>query len=123
MEDASSNPFENDSFLPEDVQEKLSSILEKYQQLSDEEKKEFQKGAFNVLLKNLNKLPSSTLLPMWLAPYQPYILFTIAVLFVVLLFVFSALVLYRHRFERKRRQEEKKKRKEIKAEMKKKKKT
>lgn len=86
MEDESSNPFENNNnVLAEDVQEKLSSILEKYKQLSDEEKEEFQKGAFDVLLKNLNKLPRSTLLPMWLAPYQPYILFILAISLVVLL--------------------------------------
>lgn len=77
--------LENDSGLPDDVQEKLEKVLKRYQQLSDEEKEEFQKGAFDVLTKNLNKLPRNTILPTWLAPYQSYILFFFAVSIVALL--------------------------------------
>lgn len=79
------NPFENNSDIPDDVQEKLSKIIEKYQQMSDEEKEQFQQGAFDVLTKTLNKLPRNTILPAWLAPYQSYLLFIFAVSIVTFL--------------------------------------
>lgn len=88
--------LENDSTLPDDVQETLAKVLEKYQQLSDEEKEQFQQGAFDVLTKTLNKLPRNTILPTWLVPYQAYILFFSAVLIVALLLgmIFFALHLH-----------------------------
>lgn len=79
MEEQFLNSLENDSMIPEDVQEKLSKIIEKYQQMSDEEKEQFQQGAFDVLTKTLNKLPRDTILPTWLVPYQSYLLFIFAV--------------------------------------------
>jgi hypothetical protein len=72
--------------LPDDVQKKLANIIEKYRQLSDEDKEEFRKGAFNVLKKQtLAKLSSSSILPTWLVPYESYILFLLAVTIVILL--------------------------------------
>jgi len=72
--------------LPDDVQKKLADIVEKYRQLSDEDKEEFKKGAFNVLKKQtLAKLSGSWILPTWLAPYESYILFLFAVTIVFLL--------------------------------------
>lgn len=87
MEETILNTLENDSdllanIIPDNLEKKLSSILEKYQQLSDEEKEQFQKGAFDVLTKTLRKLPGNTILPTWLAPYESFILFTFAVSFV-----------------------------------------
>ncbi|XP_024890002.1 uncharacterized protein LOC112466240 [Temnothorax curvispinosus] len=122
MEEQLVNPFENDSMLPNDVQEKLAKIMERYQQMSDEEKEQFQQGAFDVLTKSLNKLPRNTILPMWLAPYQSYILFIFAVLIVGFLLALFARRLYRRTKEREQRQEEKRKLRQQKAEMKKKKK-
>lgn len=71
--------------LPDDVREKLSTIFEKYQQLSDEEKQEFHQGAFDVLTKSVNKLAGNSILPTWLIPYQATLLFLFAVSIVVLL--------------------------------------
>jgi len=72
--------------LPDDIQKKLANIIEKYRQLSDEDKEEFKKGAFDVLTKQtLAKLSSSSILPTWLAPYESYALFLLAVTIVILL--------------------------------------
>lgn len=81
MEDNILATLENNSVLPEDVQKKLLSMLKKYQELSDDEKQDFEKGAVDVLLKSMNKNRIS-ILPTWLAPYQSYILFIFAVLIV-----------------------------------------
>lgn len=122
MEQEFSNPFENNSAIPNDVQEKLSKIIEKYQQMSKEEKEQFQQGAFDVITKALHKLPRDTILPMWLAPYQSYILFIVAVLIVAFPLVIVARRLYRRMRDREQHQEEKRRLKQQKAEMKKKKK-
>lgn len=122
MEEQFLNPFENDSTLPDDVQEKLSKVIERYQQLSDEEKEEFQKGAFDVLTKTLQKLPRNTILPTWLTFYQTYILFILAVSIVTLVLVVVARRLYRRTQQRELYLEEKRKLKQQKAELKKKKK-
>lgn len=97
MEEQFLNPLENDSMLPDDVQEKLAKVIERYQQMSDEEKEQFQKGAFDVLTKTLHNLPKNTILPTWLAPFQSYILFFFAISIVTLLLgmVFLALQLYK----------------------------
>ncbi|KMQ97850.1 hypothetical protein RF55_1803 [Lasius niger] len=116
MEETVLDTLENNSVISEDVQKKLSNLFEKYQQLSDEEKEQFQKGAFDVLTKTLQKLPGNTILPTWLASYQSYILFAFAVLFVGFLFVIIARRLYRRTWEREQRQKEKKKLKQQKAE-------
>lgn len=84
MEETVLDTLENDSIIPEDVQEKLSRLLERYQQLSDEDKEQFQKGAFDVLTKTLRKLPGNSILSTWLAPYESYILFIFAVSFVAI---------------------------------------
>ncbi|XP_072767373.1 uncharacterized protein [Anoplolepis gracilipes] len=128
MEETILNTLENDSeilnniipddIIPEDVQQKLSSVFERYQQLSDEEKEQFQKGAFDVLTKALQKIPSNKILPTWLAPYESYILFIFAVSFVAVLLVFSARRLYRRTWEREQRQAEKKRLKQQKIEAK-----
>ncbi|XP_011157036.1 uncharacterized protein LOC105194028 [Solenopsis invicta] len=109
MEEQVLNPLENDSMIPDDVQEKLAKVFERYQQLSDEEKEEFQKGAFDVLTKTLQKLPKNTILPTWLAPYQSYILFFFAVSIVAILLAVIARRLYRRTKEREDRKEEKRK--------------
>lgn len=75
--------MENSDALPEDVEKKLSEIIEKYNLLSDEEKEEFQNGAFEVLTKSLKKSFADMILPTWLAPYQSYMLFTFAISLVV----------------------------------------
>lgn len=117
LENTLENTLENDSdIISEDVQEKLSKIFEKYQQLSDEEKKEFQQGAFDVLTKTLRKLPGNTILPTWLASYQSYFLFIFAVLIVGFLLAVIAHRLYWRTWEREQRQQEKKKLKQQKAE-------
>nr|XP_012223221.1 PREDICTED: uncharacterized protein LOC105672700 [Linepithema humile] len=122
MEDNILDTLENNNNqLPEDVQKKLSSMLEKYLQLTDEEKQDFQNGAMDVLLKSLNKNRIS-ILPTWLAPYQSYILFMFAVSIVAFLLAIVARNLYRRAWDREQRQSEKKKRKEQKAAMKNKKK-
>ncbi|XP_011700867.1 PREDICTED: uncharacterized protein LOC105457728 [Wasmannia auropunctata] len=121
MEEQLPNPLENDNMIPDDVQEKLAKVIERYQQLNDEEKEEFQKGAFDVLTKNLHKLPRNTILPTWLAPYQSYILFFFAVSIVALLLAIFARRLYRRTKEREQQKEEKRKLRQQKAEMKKKK--
>jgi len=72
--------------LSDDIQKKLANIIEKYRQLSDEDKEEFKKGAFDVLTKQtLAKLSSNSILPTWLAPYESYALFLLAVTIVILL--------------------------------------
>jgi len=76
--------LENNNLLSEDVQKKMLSVLEKYQEMTDEEKQDFQKGAMDILLKSMNKNRIS-ILPMWLASYQSYILFLFAVSIVVFL--------------------------------------
>jgi len=96
MEEQFLNSLENDSVLPDDAQEKLAKIIERYQQMSDEEKKEFQKGAFDVLTETLHKLPRNTILPTWLAPYQSYILFIFATSIVAFLLGMIFLVLQLH---------------------------
>lgn len=78
------NPFENDSTISDKVQEKLAKVIERYQQLNDEEKEEFQKGVFDVLTKNLQK-SRNTILHTWLASYQSYFLFIFAVSIVAFL--------------------------------------
>lgn len=88
------NPLENDSTLPDDVQEKLAKVIERYQQLSDEEKEQFQQGAFDVLTKALREMPRNTILPTWLAPYQSYLLFLFAVSIVGFLLGMLFLTLY-----------------------------
>ncbi|KAL6261517.1 hypothetical protein P5V15_006605 [Pogonomyrmex californicus] len=122
MEEPIISTVENDSMLPDDVQEKLAKVIERYQQLSDEEKEQFQQGAFDVLTKALHKLPANTILPTWLVPYQSYILFIFAVSMVIFLLVIIARRLYKRTWEREQRQEEKRKLRQQKAEMKKKKK-
>jgi len=122
MEEQLLNPLENDSTLPDDVQEKLSKVIERYQQLSDEEKEQFQQGAFDVLTKALHKMPRNTFLPTWLVPYQSYLLFIFAVSIVGFLLAIIARRLYRRTREREIRQEEKRKLRQQKAELKKKKK-
>ncbi|XP_012534682.2 uncharacterized protein LOC105835720 [Monomorium pharaonis] len=122
MEEQIANPFENDSTIPDDVQEKLAKVFERYQQLSDEEKKDFQKGAFDVLTKTLQKLPKNTILPTWLASYQSFILFIFAVSIVGFLLAIVARRLYQRTKERELRQEEKRRLKQQKAEKKQKKK-
>lgn len=94
MEEQFLNSLENDSTIPEDVQEKLSKIIEKYQQMSDEEREQFQQGAFDVLTKTLNKFSGNTILPAWLAPYQSYILFFSAVSIVTFLLGMIFLILH-----------------------------
>jgi len=84
MEEQFVNPFENDSTIPDEVQEKLAKVIERYQQLNDEEKEEFQKGAFDVLTKNLQK-SRNTILHTWLASYQSFFLFIFAVSIVTFL--------------------------------------
>ncbi|KYM79188.1 PREDICTED: uncharacterized protein LOC105616986 [Atta cephalotes] len=121
MEEQFVNPFENDSTIPDEVQEKLAKVIERYQQLNDEEKEEFQKGAFDVLTKNLQK-SRNTILHMWLASYQSFFLFIFAVSIVTFLLVIVARRLYWRTKEREQRQEEKRKLRQQKAEMKKKKK-
>ncbi|KYN04176.1 PREDICTED: uncharacterized protein LOC108772877 [Cyphomyrmex costatus] len=121
MEEQLVNPFENDNTIPDEVQEKLAKVVERYQQMSDEEKEEFQKGAFDVLTKNLQK-SKNTILHTWLTSYQSYILFIFAVLIVGLLLVIVARRLYQRTKEREQHQEEKRKLRHQKAEMKKKKK-
>lgn len=81
--------------MPEDVQKKLSSILEKYDKLSDEEKEQFQKGAFDVLTKSFSELNNDSILPIWLVPYQSYILFIFALSVVAFLLGTTFLVLLR----------------------------
>jgi len=97
MEEQFLNPLENNSMLPDDVQEKLAKVIERYQQMSDEEKEQFQKGAFDVLTKTLHELPRNTILPTWLAPFQSYILFFFAVSIVTILLgmVFFTLQLHK----------------------------
>lgn len=85
MEDNILDTLENNKLLPEDVQKKLLNVFEKYQELTDEEKQDFQKGAMDVLLKSMNKSKISSILPIWLAPYQSYILFMFAVTIVAFL--------------------------------------
>ncbi|RLU26733.1 hypothetical protein DMN91_000530 [Ooceraea biroi] len=63
MDDEILNALNNDSELPDDVQQKLAKIIEKYQQLSDEDKEEFKKGAFDVLTKTLTKYPAAQFCP------------------------------------------------------------
>ncbi|XP_011873320.1 PREDICTED: uncharacterized protein LOC105565073 [Vollenhovia emeryi] len=121
MEEQFLNPLEDDS-VPDDVQEKLAKVIERYQQMSDEEKEQFQQGAFDVLTKTLQKLPKNTILPTWLAPYQSYILFIFAVSIVAFLLVIVSRRLYSRAKEREQRQEEKRKLRQEKIEMKKKKK-
>ncbi|KYN12974.1 hypothetical protein ALC57_14820, partial [Trachymyrmex cornetzi] len=121
MEEQFVNPFENDNTIPDEVQEKLAKVIERYQQLNDEEKKEFQKGAFDILTKNLQK-SRNTILHTWLASYQSFFLFIFAVSIVTFLLVIVARRLYWRTKEREQRQEEKKKLRQQKAEMKKKKK-
>lgn len=83
MEETYPDAFE-DKEMSEEMQRKLQSILEKYQHLSDEEKEQFQQGAFDVLTKSLkNKLHSNTTI--WPISYHSMILFISAVLLVVFL--------------------------------------
>lgn len=84
MENEILDTLENNNLLSEDVQKKMLSVLEKYQEMTDEEKQDFQKGAMDILLKSMNKNRIS-ILPMWLASYQSYILFLFAVSIVVFL--------------------------------------
>ncbi|XP_029172559.1 uncharacterized protein LOC114941670 [Nylanderia fulva] len=117
MEESIVETLENNSdAIPEEVQGKLSKIFEKYEQLSDEEKKEFQQGAFDVLTKTLRKLRGNSILPTWLAPYQSYILFTFAVSVIGFLLVIIARRLYSRTWEREERQKEKRRLKQQKAE-------
>ncbi|EFN87589.1 uncharacterized protein LOC105192650 [Harpegnathos saltator] len=101
--------------LPEDVKEKLSQIFEKYEQLTDEEKQDFQKGAFDVLTKSTRKLTGDSMLPTWLVPYQSYMLFIFAVVIVALLLVLVTRKLYKGMKERENRKEAKRRLKEQKA--------
>ncbi|XP_014484647.1 PREDICTED: uncharacterized protein LOC106749563 [Dinoponera quadriceps] len=98
--------------LPDAVREKLSKILEKYEHLTDEEKEEFHKGAFDVLTKSIHKITDNTILPTWLVPYQSLILFIFAVSIVTLLLVFVARKLYKGTKERESRKEAKRRLKE-----------
>ncbi|EZA60618.1 hypothetical protein DMN91_000908 [Ooceraea biroi] len=123
MDDEILNALNNDSELPDDVQQKLAKIIEKYQQLSDEDKEEFKKGAFDVLTKTLTKLPGSSILPTWLAPYESFLLFFFAVSIVFFLLAVIARNLYLRVKNREERREKKKNLKEQKATNKKKKKT
>lgn len=79
MDEEILNALNNESVMSEDLQKRLTNIIEKYQQLSDEDKDEFKKGAFDVLKKTLTDLSASSILPTWLVPYQSYILFFFAV--------------------------------------------
>ncbi|XP_070169169.1 uncharacterized protein [Polyergus mexicanus] len=118
MEETILDTLENDSIIPEDVQEKLSRLLERYQLLSDEDKEQFQKGAVDVLSKTLRKLSGNSILSTWLAPYESYILFIFAVSFVAIPLVMGVRQLYRRTREREQSQTEKKKLKKQKIKVK-----
>ncbi|KAL6423385.1 hypothetical protein ACFW04_010171 [Cataglyphis niger] len=118
MEETVLDTLENDSIIPEDVQEKLSRLLERYQQLSDEDKEQFQKGAVDVLTKTLRKISGNSILSTWLAPYESYILFIFAVSFVAIPLVLGARQLYWHTRKRELNQTEKKKLKKQKMKVK-----
>ena len=84
MEKQFVNLFENDSTIPDEVQEKFAKVIERYQQLNDEEKEEFQKGAFDILTRNLQK-SKNMISHTWLASYQSFFLFIFAVSIVTFL--------------------------------------
>ncbi|XP_032672152.1 uncharacterized protein LOC116844566 [Odontomachus brunneus] len=115
MDDNFMDTLEENEGLSEDVKEKLSSMFEKYQQLSDEEKEKFHKGAYDVLTKSVNELTNNSILPTWLVPYQSYILFIFAMSIVAFLLVIVVRKLYSSTKERENRKEAKRRLKEQKA--------
>lgn len=93
MADDFVNTLGENEELSEDVKKKLSSIFEKYQQMSDEEKEEFHKGAYDVLAKSVRELSNNSILPTWLVPYQSYIPFISAMSIVAFLLGTTSLAL------------------------------
>lgn len=66
-----------DNMVPEEVQKKLANLYNKYQQLSPEDKKKFQKNAIEMLTEAVEK-PSNTVAPTGFMLYKPYIPFVFA---------------------------------------------
>ncbi|XP_076765523.1 uncharacterized protein LOC143432633 isoform X3 [Xylocopa sonorina] len=103
------------SILPKGAKEKLSIIFQKYQELSDEEKKNFSKEMVQKFMESLHdKVSNSSNLYTQFFYSHSYIIFIFAVLLIVSILVFFVYKLFKVLSERKAKREEKKKNKQMK---------
>lgn len=84
--------LKNSTVLSGEVQEKLSSLINRYSELKDKEKSEFEENAKDIFKKSLNNLlTNSTRQNKWLAWLSDSLIFLFAIL--IIIFVFGTFTL------------------------------
>ncbi|XP_012285495.1 uncharacterized protein LOC105702478 isoform X2 [Orussus abietinus] len=101
--------------VSEDLQKKILEMVQKYRQLDEEGKKDFNEEARDAFRKSLSQISRDLVKNSTLAMlYQSHALIIIAALVIVFIFVFFGYKLYRSLSERERKREEKKRNKQMK---------
>ncbi|XP_015608274.1 uncharacterized protein LOC107274050 isoform X1 [Cephus cinctus] len=114
MDDNILEKLQKNNVLPEDLQKKLSDMVQKYRNMDEDEKIKFHEEAKHMFKNNLNTVVENSGSSYYnIFSLAQFYVVLVAVLLIILVFVFFGFKLYKSLKDREKKREEKKRNKQL----------